>query len=69
MAWHIVTTGGEGKSTNYHEFIMDSSADVSSLPTITPNGNGESTDAGSAAYTADGTKFYLLAPSGTWTEV
>ena len=69
MAYHIVTTGGPGKSTNYHEYVMDSAADVSALPKQAGNASGEKTDAGSAAYIADGSKVYILSPSDTWTEV
>jgi len=76
MAFSIVTTGGSGrdintlgKSVNYREFVLDSAADVSQLPTSTSAVDGAVAAVGSVAYTADGSAAWILSPSDTWTEV
>lgn len=57
MSYSLVKVNGKPVSTNHVEIIIDSSSDVSSLPTDVADG--------SMAYTSDLTSVYLF-KSGTW---
>ena len=64
----IAKQGGEGHGPNYKEFILTSTADVTSLPnsqTAAP----DTADVGSVAYTQDMTHTYLLGNDDVWREV
>ena len=61
-----VVRGGPGHEHTYGEFIIDSPADVSSLPISTST---DPASAGSLAYTQDMGKTYLLGPDDVWREV
>ena len=66
MSIHLVKWGGDGHESNYKEFLMDSTSDLSQLPTgltdppATP---------GSLAYTKDLEHTYMLSNDNTWQEV
>lgn len=64
----IIKRGGEGRGPNYKEFILTSTADVTSLPnskTAAP----DTADIGSVAYTQDMTHTYMLGNDDVWREV
>ncbi len=60
---------GNKYDPGYREFCISSPSDVTSLPTSTPNSNGEIASAGSTAYTQDMEHLYLLGTDDVWREV
>lgn len=61
MSYKVVKRGDEYHDQDYREFILESEADVSDLPTDAA--------AGSVAYLQDMTKTYMLGADGVWREV
>ena len=68
MSYEIVKAGNK-QASRYREFIINSESDVSTLPTSTPNSDGEVAAPGSVAYTKDLSHAYMLGPDDVWREV
>jgi len=64
-----IVKAGSKLAQNYREIVISSEADVSTLPTSTPNSDGEVAGAGSVAYTQDLAHVYVLGPDDVWREV
>ncbi len=63
-----VELNGQPVSTRIYNYLIESSSDVSDLPTSTTLGaNGEETcSPGSMAYSADLSLIYILGPDDEW---
>lgn len=61
----ITKRGGDGKPSNYKEFMCDSISDLENLPSLGFNGCAAS----SKAFIMDTQKTYIIDNSGEWNEL
>ena len=61
----ITKRGGDGKPSNYKEFMCDSISDLENLPSLGFNGCAAS----SKAFIMDTQKTYMIDNSGEWNEL
>lgn len=61
----ITKHGGDGKPSNYKEFMCDSISDLENLPSLGFNGCAAS----SKAFIMDTQKTYIIDNSGEWNEL
>lgn len=61
----ITKRGGDGKPSNYKEFMCDSVSDLENLPSLGFNGCAAS----SKAFIMDTQKTYIIDNSGEWNEL
>lgn len=74
MAYTRLVCGRKHGLYNYCEFVCDSVADLTSLPTVNSSGisNGNEHNAcsvGSRAFVIAGSRYYIMSNTGEWIEV